>query len=161
VIVADPPWAYEHPEQDREVENHYQTMSHEDICAMGPKVPTADSSILYLWAPGPKVAEAVEVMTAWDFDYRTCMIWVKPSMGPGYYVRGRHELVLVGVRGRFPIPGETVRPDSVFEAPRGAHSEKPEVLQELIERAYPDMPRLEMFARRPRNGWTAWSDQAP
>jgi N6-adenosine-specific RNA methylase IME4 len=42
----------------------------------------------------------------------------------------------------------------------GAHSAKPEALQDLAERLSPG-PRLELFARRRRAGWTCWGDQLP
>jgi len=159
VIVADPPWRYEGAEtESRQVENQYLTMKHEAICALSP--PAADDCILFLWATAPKLPEALEVIEAWGFTYRTCMVWVKASIGMGYYARGRHELLLIAKRGNASPPEPSVRPDSVIEAPRGKHSEKPEKAQELIEAMYPEARRLEMFSRRKRDGWTAWGNQA-
>ena len=88
-------------------------------------------------------------------------MWVKPSIGPGYYWRQRHELLLLAVRG---TPGTTpkgVTLDSVISAPRGKHSVKPEALYSHLEQMYPRARRAELFARRPRAGWAAWGNEAP
>jgi N6-adenosine-specific RNA methylase IME4 len=159
ILLADPPWQYDHPVQDGDVHAHYDSMSLNDICEL--KVPAADKAILYLWATLPKLEEAMAVINAWGFTYKTSMAWVKSRIGPGYFVRGQHEHVLVATRGKFPTPGETVRPSSVFEAPVVEHSRKPEILQELIETAYPEIPKVELFARAQRPGWVGWGDQAP
>jgi len=99
-------------------------------------------------------------MEAWGFDYRTNIVWVKDRDGMGYYVRQRHEMLLIGIRGRLPVPKPADRSSSVFEAPRGVHSAKPEGAYEIIERMYPDLPRVELFARRRRPGWEAWGHEA-
>ena len=67
IIYCDPPWRYEDgtPPPNRRIENHYSTMSLEDICGL--KVPSADNSVLYMWATAPKLAEAMEVMKSWGF----------------------------------------------------------------------------------------------
>jgi N6-adenosine-specific RNA methylase IME4 len=158
VVLADPPWRYEHTEATRAIENNYATMTFEDICEL--KVPAADDAMLFLWCPAPKLAEGIGVIAAWGFRYRTCLVWVKPSVGPGYYVRCHQELLLVAMRGSIPASAEVDRPDSVMEAPRGNHSEKPTLAHELIERAYPDLSKVEMFVRSGRDGWVAWGDQA-
>ena len=79
----------------------------------------------------------------------------------GFFVRNRHELLLIGTRGDIPHPAPSARPDSVIEAPRGQHSEKPVEAYELIERMYPELPKIELFARAAREGWAAWGNQAP
>ena len=99
-------------------------------------------------------------MAAWGYTYRGNLVWVKPWIGLGNRVRYRHELVLFGIKGSFPVPEPADRPDSVFEAARGAHSEKPEALHERIERAHPHATKCELFARGvPRAGWVAWGNE--
>lgn len=108
-------------------------------------------------------------MEAWGFLYRTHVIWIKttkdgsrPKMGMGHWVRGQHELLLIGRRGRFPTPADDAQPRSTFESPATRHSEKPEHAYEIIEKAFPHIEkRLELFARKPRPGWTAWGREAP
>ena len=158
VLYADPPWRYEpgSTTPDRVVENHYPTMALEDICGL--KVPADDNAVLFLWATSPKLAEAMEVVAAWGFTYKTCLVWVKDRVGTGSYARQRHELLLVATRG---APGTPVEArDSVIEARRREHSVKPDVVYEVIEGMYPHLPRVELFARRPRHGWAAWGNQA-
>lgn len=107
-----------------------------------------------------KLTEALQVMDAWGFDYRTCMVWVKDRIGMGYYARQRHEILLIGRRGNLPVPEPADRPDSVIEAPLGRHSEKPSIVAETIVRMYPHLPRVELFARQARLGWDAWGNEA-
>ncbi len=116
---------------------------------------------LFLWAPNPELEEALAVLGAWGFTYRTNLVWVKQTLGMGYYARQRHETLLVGRRGEMPVPLEANRPDSVIEAARGEHSRKPEVVYALIERMYPSARKVELFARWRRPGWDAWGAEAP
>ena len=162
VIYADPPWRYEHPPMggNRIIENHYPTMPLEEICALNISDLAGDDAVLYLWATAPKLAECMEVIGAWGFDYRTNLVWVKDKIGMGYYARNQHELLLVARRGELPPPKESDRLSSVVYADRGEHSVKPEVFHELIERWYPTLPKIELFSRAPRPGWDAWGNQA-
>lgn len=160
VVYVDPPWRYEHAEPGRQVENQYPTMSLDDLKAMASDVPAEDDAVLFMWATSPKLAESIELLTAWGFDYRTSLVWVKDRIGMGYYARQRHELLLVAKRGNLRTPDPEDRPDSVIEAPRGQHSEKPAVVYDLIERMYPELRYVEMFARKSRPRWAAWGNQA-
>jgi N6-adenosine-specific RNA methylase IME4/transposase-like protein len=158
VILADPPWRYEFIESaSRAIENHYPTMSLDEICDL--EVPAADDCVLFLWVTPPKVAEGIQVLDAWGFNFRTSMVWVKDKIGMGKYVRQQHEWLMIAKRGNFPLPDPEDRPASVIEAPRGAHSEKPEEIHKIIERMYPFLDRCELFARKPRDGWASWGNE--
>lgn len=157
VLYADPPWRYDDATPNRAVENHYPTMAVEDICALD--VPAADDAALFLWATAPKLREALAVVDAWGFTYRTNAVWVKPQLGMGYWVRGRHELLLIAKRGDMRPPTEDARPPSVFLARRAQHSAKPPEVYGLIERMYPHLPRVELFARTTRDGWACWGNE--
>ncbi len=160
VLYADPPWRYEFSQSDsRKIENQYPTMELEDICGMEVSGIAAADSILFLWATSPKLSESLEVVDAWGFVYRTCMVWKKDKIGMGYYARQQHELLLICAKGTPPVPQEKNRPASVVEAPRTEHSKKPEVFYEIIEKLYPDTKRVELFCRSPRHGWDAWGDE--
>lgn len=159
VVLADPPWRYEHSKTDnRQIENQYPTMELAEICAL--RAPAATPSVLFLWATSPKLEEAMLVLRQWGFEYRSCAVWVKDKIGMGYWFRQQHELLLVGVRGDMPPPPPELRASSVIQAERGEHSAKPEEVHALIERAYPTLPKVEMFARKPRDGWHVWGNQA-
>jgi N6-adenosine-specific RNA methylase IME4 len=153
VILADPPWEYYLPLRGSP-EMHYGVMSAEKIGAL--KVPSAKDSILFLWATNPKLKEALEVMESWSFTYRTNMVWVKDRIGTGYYSREKHELLLLGTKGKFGPPAEEKRPPSVMELPRRGHSAKPDEVYEIIEKMYPGRKYLELFARGKRKGWFQW-----
>ena len=97
IVLADPPWRYEHVKTtSRAIEQQYPTMSLSDICAMPVAKKCAKAAVLYLWATAPKLEEALEVLRAWGFTYRTCAVWTKPQIGMGYWFRQQHELLLVG-----------------------------------------------------------------
>ncbi len=163
VIYADPPWRYENPPigaTSRAIENHYPTMTLEEICAMPVGQLAADDAILYLWATAPKLAECFDVIRAWGFDYRTHMVWDKEKIGMGYHARNQHELLLICKRGNIPPPSPGTQPASVYREARGAHSAKPTFFAEMIEAAYPGLSKIELFCRSPRPGWIAWGNQA-
>lgn len=162
-ILADPPWRYEHARTtSRRVERHYPTMALEEIERL-PVAQLADPAgcVLFLWATNPKLPEALSVMRAWGFKYRTSAVWVKPQIGMGYYVRASHEPLLIGTRGDAHPPKPANRPRSVLIANRTAHSEKPDLWRARIEAMYPDARRVELFARTQRNGWDTWGDEVP
>lgn len=159
LLYVDPPWQYEHlpVSESRAVENHYPTMTLEALKTFD--VPAADDAVLFMWATNPKLGEALELIDAWGFSYRTNAVWVKDRIGMGYYVRAQHELLLIARRGEMSPPNEFARPASVIHAPRLAHSAKPESVYELLERMYPGVPRIELFARSERDGWDSWGNE--
>lgn len=160
VILLDPPWRYDGAETPdaRKIENHYPTMSLDELKML--EIPAADDAVLFCWATSPKLREALAVIEAWGFDYRTSMVWVKNKIGMGYYARQQHELILIARRGSLPVPDPQDRPSSVVNAPRGEHSAKPVAVHEAIERMYPGYRYCEMFQRQSRGGWTGWGNQA-
>jgi N6-adenosine-specific RNA methylase IME4 len=161
VIYADPPWKFEtfsHRGMDRSADNHYPTMTVEEIANL--RIPAAEDCVLFLWATAPMVPQAINVLHAWGFEYRSCCVWVKDRPGTGYWFRNQHELLLVGVKGSIPAPAPGTQYSSVITAPVGEHSEKPACFAEMIEELFPNTPALEMFARAPRLGWDVWGNQA-
>lgn len=82
------------------------------------------------------------------------------KMGMGYWARIEHEILLIGVRGKFPTPPSSLLPRSVIAAPLGDHSAKPHLFAEMIERLYPDLSKFEGFCRSPRPGWTVFGNQS-
>jgi N6-adenosine-specific RNA methylase IME4 len=162
VIYADPPWRFEpysrETGMDRAADNHYPTMTLDDICAL--KVPAADDCVLFLWATAPMLPEALAVMAAWGFSYKSHFVWVKDRPGTGYWTRNQHELLLIGARGEVPAPAPGTQYCSVIEGKLGPHSAKPAAFAEIIDDLFPTVPSLEMFARAPRLGWDVWGNQA-
>lgn len=158
VILADPAWEYDFSlSSSREIDNQYKPSTLAEMARL--KVPAADDCVLFIWATSPKLREALELIEAWGFDYKTCMVWIKDKIGMGYYARQKHELLLIAGKGSLHLPDENKRPESVFYADRTDHSEKPLIVYELIESMYPTFKKLEMFARMSREGWSAWGDE--
>jgi N6-adenosine-specific RNA methylase IME4 len=100
------------------------------------------------------------ILSAWGFCYVSQLVWVKHAIGTGFWARNRHEIVLIGTRGRFACPRPAPFADSVIVADRREHSRKPEALHAMVEAvlAWRDLPKVELFARAPRPGWTAWGN---
>ena len=158
IIYADPPWTYDFSKDNADkIEVHYPTMTNEDICKI--EVPSEDNSVLYLWATAPKLLEALAVMKAWGFTYKTQAVWDKTWVGMGYWFRGQHEILMVGVKGKFSPPIPTLRESSVYKEKKSKHSKKPQYFRNLIEKQFPDKTKLEMFAREKTEGWDVWGNE--
>ncbi len=164
LIYADPPWRYDFSKTDsRVIENQYPTMALEDICAMPVSEITIDNAVLFMWATVPKLEEAMRVVNAWGFSYRTAIVWDKVRMGQGIYTRQQVELLLIAIRGKMYSPESDYTKDfrSLVSIERSnKHSEKPEEFYGIIESLYPDCMKVELFARDARPGWAAWGNQA-
>lgn len=158
LVLADPPWRYDFAETDsRQIENQYPSATPEEIIAQAPA--TEPDCVLFLWATVAKLTEAFAVLEGWGFEYKTHAVWDKCKIGMGYWFRGQHELLLVGTKGQPQLPVESNRVSSVFREERGKHSEKPECVYSWIELAFPDMKKLEMYARKPRKGWQSFGNE--
>lgn len=165
VIYADPEWRFEPYSRDtgmdRAADNHYPTSPTEQICARPVKDIAADDCVLFLWATVPMLPDALKVMEAWGFTYKSHCIWAKDRVGTGYWFRNAHEILLVGTRGNIPAPAPGTQWPSTIEAPVGKHSAKPDRFAELIEEYFPNLPKIELNARRARKGWDTWGLEAP
>jgi N6-adenosine-specific RNA methylase IME4 len=172
VIYVDPPWRYENPHMgtsNRSIENHYDTMSIDDICALPIRELATPAAVLFLWIPVPHLfCSGSKVLEAWGFTYRSMIVWDKEVMGCGYWTRGQHELLLLCSRGGFPPPEGTNCPRSLYRERRGEHSAKPHYFYDMIEKMFPQFHArppasplmIELFANvRPedaREGWAVW-----
>ena len=164
VILADPEWRFEPFSRetglDRSADNHYSTTA-TDIIAQRPVIDiAADDCCLFLWATVPMLLDALQVMSAWGFTYKSHCIWNKDRIGTGYWFRNKHELLLIGTRGNIPAPAMGDQAHSVIDAPVGKHSAKPEAFLEMIEGYFPNLPKIELNRRGPaRKGWSAWGNE--
>ena len=163
VILADPPWQYDNSGFNESAESQYPTMPTDDICNMAEMVKgfSTPETVLFLWATNPMLLDALKVLEAWGFTYKTNIAWIKDmGRGKGWFLKSKHELILIGTRENTPHPDETNRPDSCFEADRGpVHSRKPEKAYEIIESMF-DGTKLEMFCRgKARKGWKSHGNQ--
>jgi N6-adenosine-specific RNA methylase IME4 len=160
LIYADPPWQYGNTGLAGAAEDHYPTMSTPEICALPIADHATDNAVLLLWVTNPLLPDALEVVKAWGFEYRTMYVWVKNRGTPaGFHVRSRTEMLWVCTRGK----GMTIEPenlpDNVIDAPVTRHSAKPTEVYKLIEGLYPECKKLELFCRSPRDGWEVWGNE--
>jgi len=169
-IVADPPWELKTgPDAwgTKETGNEplaYPTMSVDRIKAMPVAEHAAEDAHLYLWTVNRYVEAAYEVARAWDFTPSTLLVWAKTphGVGLGHDFRLTTEFLLYARRGN--LEAKQICPTTWFNWPRSSiHSRKPQEFYELVEGMTPaphaELDRLEMFARRPRPGWTVWGNE--
>lgn len=154
-IVIDPPWRYSNTSTRGAAEDHYETMSLDELAALD--IPGAENSHLYLWVTNGFIREAFPLLDAWGYTYKACLTWCKPQIGMGNYFRNSTEHVLFAMRGKLPTLANNI--PTWFEANRTKHSAKPECFYDLVVRSSPG-PRLEMFARERRMGWDVWGHEA-
>ena len=168
-ILIDPPWRFKNrtgkmaPEHRRL--HRYETMSFKEIAALPVSDYAQTPSHLYLWTPNALRPDALDIMKAWGFTYKTNIIWYKvrkdggpDRRGVGFYFRNVTEILLFGIKGsmRTEQPGRS-QPNIVVSR-KQEHSRKPAEAHEVIEACSPG-PFLELFARERREGWTTWGDQ--
>jgi N6-adenosine-specific RNA methylase IME4 len=146
---------------DRPAENHNPTSWLDEIKARDVPRIAADDCVLFHWASVSLLPQALEVMAAWGFTYKSQFVWVKDIEGPDYWNRNQHEILLVGTKGNIPAPAPDMRLPSVISGPVSAQSEKPEASYELIEQNCPTSTKIELNARRARDGWDHWELEAP
>jgi N6-adenosine-specific RNA methylase IME4 len=167
VVVADPPWHFADklPGLSRGAARHYPTMTTEAICRF-PLPPLADDCLLFLWRVASIQQAALDVARVWGFTVKTELVWLKKTcngnrwFGMGRTLRAEHEICLVASRGRPALLNHATRSTFVtgFSAPVRQHSEKPEIFYQIVEELCGG-PRLELFARRQRPGWTCVGDE--
>ena len=155
-IYVDPPWQYGNQSTRAATDRHYDTMSIEELHAL-PVASLADENAhLHLWTTNGFLREAIDLMPVWGFEFKSCFVWTKPSMGIGNYWRVSHEFLLFGLRGTLPFGSRSLMSWATLD--RGRHSAKPEAVRQMVEQASP-APRLELFGRRPADGWTVWGNE--
>ncbi len=174
VILADPPWHYTNYSgvrwEGRTADTYYDTLTLEQLMELPVHRMTAMDVVLFLWATPPCLPEAMTLLGRWRFTYKTiALTWVKmtkdgtrPRLGMGYYTRANAELCLLATHGHGLGRSADRSISQIIHAPRGEHSRKPNVQYTLIERMYPGLRYLELFARpeRMRANWTYWGNES-
>lgn len=168
VIYADPPWSfatYSQKGKGRSAEAYYDCMSLAEIKGFPVGRYAASDCVLFLWATNPMLPQALNVVEAWGFTYKTvAFTWAKRTptnqnwhLGLGYWTRQNTENCLLATRGHPSRKSRSVR--QLVVSPRREHSRKPDEVYSAIE----DLcggPYLELFARYARSGWDAIGDEA-
>lgn len=171
LILSDFEWHFkvrsEETGMDRHASNHYVTAKEAStpeaiVERQAARMAIAAEDCIHLmWCPASFNAIALKVMELQGFTYVSQFCWIRPGIGTGFWVRDRHELLLIGVKGKIPCPAMGDQFDSAIEAPKGEHSEKPDFQYEIAEHYFPSLPKVELNARRSRPGWIPWGNEAP
>ncbi|UCI23707.1 MT-A70 family methyltransferase [Mesorhizobium sp. B2-8-5] len=161
VYCADPPWRFgvrsEVTGREKSAENHYPTLPTDEICELlSGLIGGEHPAVCFLWATNPMLLDGLRVLQACGFVYVHHWIWDKEVAGTGYWGRDRHELLLIGRRGDIAAPLPGTQPETVHRERKGKHSAKPDFFAEQIEKLFPGVARLELFARTARPGWDVW-----
>ncbi len=184
IIYADPPWSFKTFSKPldnvrfknassvwRNADRHYDCMDLEVIKKLPVKDISADNSILFLWVTFPLLNRAFEVIVSWGFEYKTCaFVWVKRSKnnnwrwGTGYWTRANAELCLLATKGKPKRISASVH--QIVETIPKKHSKKPDEVRNKIVQLMGDLPRIELFARKPSDmfnesyiGWDVWGNE--
>ena len=164
VFYADPPWQYENSGFDMSAENHYPTMPIQDLCNMPISSISADNAVCFMWVTNPLLEDGLRLLRAWGFEYKTNYVWIKKNHTAGFYVFGKHELLLIGVKGSMLPSGKQFKSIlnenfDEFDDSNIIHSKKPHETYEMIELMYPERRFIELFARNRRSGWEAFGNE--
>ena len=171
-IIADPPWPYAQPLGRGKKAGvvargglPYSAMTIQSIAQMPIQRLADDDCQLWLWTTNSHIHEALHVIDAWGFTYKTMATWAKTQIGLGYWLRGQTEHCILAIKGhpRAKLTGPNGATGNAWStlitAPRSDHSTKPQAFYDMAENIG-ESPRLELFARRLRLGWDAWGDEA-
>ncbi len=165
IILADPPWSYKDQGCRGAMANHYRGMSLKELASLPVSAIADNNAVLFLWATYPMIREALSVIEAWGFEYKTIGFqWLKlnrrdgrPFYGLGRWTRGNTEPCLLAIRGKPKRQSRAVF--QLVESPIMRHSEKPPVVRDRIVELMGDLPRIELFARKRVKGWDAIGDE--
>ena len=164
-IYADPPWDYQQCRLSGSAKKHYPTMRIEELCAL-PVAEIADRDCaLFLWATFPQLPEALRLIQAWGFVYKTvAFVWLKQNRkaltwfyGLGFWTRSNAEICLLATKGHPKRQSAGIH--QLVISPVERHSKKPDEVREKIVALMGDVPRIELFARQQTPGWDVWGNE--
>src|SRR3989338_11082496 len=175
IIYADPPWDYngklQFDKSSKDAESidlskkifissatfKYPTLKTSELMKLPVQEIANDDCLLFMWTSNPHLVQAIELGKAWGFEYRkVAFVWDKMNHNPGQYTLSNCEICLVFKRGKIPTPRGARNVQQLIRVPRGEHSEKPIEVLQAIEKMFPNQKRIELFARKEAEGWSAW-----
>ena len=177
VIYLDPPWNYggkiqydssakvsHYRHSDMfisKVDDKYPTMKLEDLKKLDVKNIAADDCVMFMWVTNPHLAQGIELAKHWNFEYKTvAFVWDKMNHNPGHYTLSYCELCLLFKKGKIPTPRGSRNEKQLVRIPRTEHSRKPIEVKQAIERMWPTLPKIELFARcAPDENWDVWGNE--
>jgi hypothetical protein len=151
VVLADP-WRDEGTRfwQDREITDHRCLVAPDKIKKVGKELAKhlLPAAVLFLRVPGPKIQDALHMLEVWGFEYRAQLVCPNPGTESDDFLIYEHQLLLIGDKGDDLLPAPTNRPKSVIIVE----------VHQVIEKMYPELPKLALFTHIERSGWTSWPD---
>lgn len=175
IVYADPPWDYkgqlqhagEGSQDTGGAIRYYPTVTLDDLKGLSIPRICAQDCLLFMWATNPHLDQAIDLGKAWGFAWATvAFVWDKVRVNPGFYTMSQCELCLVFKKGKIPSPRGSRSVRQLVTVKRGAHSEKPIEVRQRIEKMFPALRKIELFARE-RDGfvfsddnWTKWGVEA-
>lgn len=168
VVYADPPWSYK-PIGAVAGQPTYPTMTMDALKRLPVPKLCAPTCVLFMWATNPLLPQALDLIKAWGFEYKTVFkVWLKrsnndvPLCGLGWWSRSSTELLLVATRGKGYMKWKQTHSEpQEFASARTTHSTKPNEIRESV-RNFMDVPnRIELFARSKCDGFDAWGLEIP
>lgn len=166
VIYFDPATKFAAGDSDRSTENHYITMTEEDIAALPIADLATDDAVLFMWSTVPWLHKSLRLIEGWGFEYKSAAFWDKVDIGLGFWWRDQVEVLIVATRGKMVAPANgSVLGPNLYRQRKGEHSAKPAYFRDRISGVpeYADMPKVELFARVDGpmpEGWFAWGAEA-
>ena len=165
IIYADPPWSYRSGKVEGAARNHYETMKDEELYHLPVQNLADKNCVLFLWCTFPKLPEALKLIEAWGFTFKTVgFVWIKQNksgkgyfLGLGWWTRSNAEICLIAVKGKPKRKSASVR--QLLFSPVEEHSKKPDEARDKIIELMGDLPRIELFARRETPGWDVWGNE--
>jgi site-specific DNA-methyltransferase (adenine-specific) len=166
IIMADPPWSYNDQALagNRGASQKYEVLPIHTVKNMPVGKLAKDNSFLFLWTTFPMIDEALQVMKAWGFEYKTvAFTWVKKNkngtnfMGMGSYTRANAEICLLGKRGKPKVISHSVK--QIIESIPEKHSKKPDEVRNKIVELCGDLKKIELFARYQVPKWDCFGNE--
>lgn len=166
IIYCDPPWDYDGRIQHNGVFTtgsavcHYPTMKIEDMKRLKVAEICKKDCLIFMWSSSPHLPQAIELMNAWGFEYKTvAFVWDKQRVNPGYYTMSQCEICLVGKKGIIPSPRGLRNVKQFLSEARGRHSAKPAEIRNRITSMFPTQKKIELFSREKIDGWDCWGNE--
>ena len=173
IVYADPPWSFSSKELQKynnkrftSMDKHYPTQSKKWIKELNVKDITYKDSCIFLWVTDSHLKEGIEVIESWGFKYITiAFIWEKVTKNGitcanlGSWTMKNYEICLFGTKGKMLQHKKCNNIYQKVVAERTKHSKKPQEVRDNIVKIFPDLPRIELFARQKTDGWDVWGNE--
>lgn len=164
VAIIDAPWCFDtRSAKGKKKSPKYQTMTNLELRAIGKTIRglLGKDAVVLAWVTAPQLANAFTVFAEWGLQYASWRAWQKDRLGTGYWVQNDAEILLIFKRGKPKPPPRGKQGRTLFKGQRleKRHSSKPVVIHEWVESCYPNARKVEIFARKEREGWEVYGDE--